>query len=48
MQLLLLMMSKYSKFHVDIFDSFQINKLNKQFLQKIKVKKGHNSKKLLL
>ena len=33
LQLLLVMMSKYSKFHVDIFDSFQINKLNKEFWQ---------------
>ena len=37
----LVMMSKYSKFHVDIFDSFQTNTLNKQFW---KVEKGHNSK----
>ena len=44
LQLLLVMMSKYSKFHVDIFDSFQMIILNKQLRQNFKVNKGHNFK----
>ena len=34
LQYLLVMMGQYSMFHVDIFDSFQINKLKKQFWKK--------------
>ena len=45
LQMHLVMLSKYSKFHVDIFDSFQIKKLNKQFDKNSKVIKGQNLKK---
>ena len=44
LQLLNVMINKYSMFHGNIFDSFQIVMLNKQFWQNLKVKKGHNSK----
>ena len=39
------MISLFSKFHFDIFDSFQIIIL-KQFWQKIKKAKGYNSKNI--
>ena len=38
------MISLFSKFHFDIFDSFQIIILNKQFWQKVKKPNGYNSK----